>query len=144
MSCTKSVNHSRIKVEENKKKAIFINEEKSEFRVSQVDGCLIKHGIRCDNLVSKAGTASVLVELKGVDVGHACEQLFNSVTHENVQPLLESKVGFLIICSRSPRFDGFVIKAKQKAAKQFNAGFHVVTNQGEFDIVRVVAIDGPY
>lgn len=100
--------------------------------------------MRCDKLVTKKGVASVLVELKGKDVAHACEQLFSSVVHENVTPLLEKNIGFMVICSRSPRFDGFVAKAKQRAAKQFKAGFHIITNEGEFDIERAVAIDGPF
>jgi len=144
MNCTKAVSHSRIKVEENRKKAVFRNGDRDTFEVSQVDDCLITDGVRCDKLVTKKGVASVLVELKGVDVAHACDQLFGTAVHENVVPLLEDKVGFLVICSRSPRFDGFVAKAKQKAARQFKAGFHIITNEGEFDIERVVAIDGPY
>lgn len=144
MNCTQTVSHSRVKVEENKRKAVFINDTRDEFKISEVDGCLIRQGVRCDKLVSKVGVASVLVELKGCDVSHACEQLFESAVHLSVKPLLEKSMGFLVICSRVPRFDGFVVKAKQRAAKQFKAGFHVVKNQGEFDIERAIAIDGPY
>lgn len=143
MSCTTTVDHSLVKVEEKKKKATFRNRVRAKFDVSQIDGCVINVGIRCDKLVSKREVASVLVELKGVDVSHATEQLFATADHHDVSPLLEKSIGFLVICSRYPRFDGFVIKAKQRAAKQFKAGFHVVCNEGLFDIERVVAIDGP-
>jgi len=144
VSCTETVSHSRVKVEENSSKAIFKNDHREEFKISQVDGCLVKDGIRCDKLVSKPNTASVLVELKGSDVSHACDQLFASANHPAVKPLLEKRLGFLVICARVPRFDGFVLKAKQRAAKQFKAGFHIVKNRGEFDIERAVAIDGPF
>ncbi len=86
----------------------------------------------------------MLVELKGSDIKHACEQLMKSVEHIAVQHVLAQKLGFLVICSRYPRFDTAVAKAKQLIAKKHKAGCHVVCRQGEFDIMRVVAIDGPY
>ena len=141
--CTETVTHSKIKVEQNKRKATFCNEARDEYEISEVDGCLVTEGIRCDNLVSRKDDHSVLVELKGSDVSHACEQLFASVEHPTVAPLLKQNVGFLVICSKYPRFDTFVRRAKERAMKQYRAGFHVVKNSGEFDIERVTAIDGP-
>ncbi|MFC3071080.1 hypothetical protein [Phenylobacterium soli] len=142
--CSEAVSHSKIKVEENGRKAIFKNPEKEPYVRTLVDGCIVTEGPRTDYLVSKAGKASVLVELKGSDVAKACEQLLASAKHPNVKPLLEGRLGFLVICSKYPRFDTFVAKAKQQCAKQHKAGFHVVCDQGEFDIERVVEIDGPY
>lgn len=141
--CTKSVTNTLVKVEENKKKAVFRNKVAANYDISQVDGCLITEGMRCDKLITKTGVVSVLVELKGRDVAHACDQLFATVEHPSIKEILEKKIGFLVICSKVPRFDGFVVKAKQRAAKTYKAGFHVVCNQGEFDIERVAAIDGP-
>jgi hypothetical protein len=143
MTCTKMVNHSKIKVEENKRKAIFNNPLNELYEVSIVDGCLVKEGIRCDSLVTKKDCLSVLIELKGTNVQHACNQLFAAVSHPNVNPLIDKKVGFLVICSKYPKFDTFVRKAKDRAAKQFRSGFHVVCNQGTFDIENVVKISGP-
>lgn len=142
--CTKQVSHSKIKVEENKRKAVFNNPLRELYEVSVVDGCLIKQGIRCDNLVSKKNSSSVLIELKGGDVAHAANQLFAAAVHPNVVSLVEDRIGFLVICSKFPKFDTFVRKAKDRAAKQFGAGFHVVCNQGTFDIETVVKISGPY
>lgn len=141
--CTETVTHSRVKVEQNKRKAVFRNEERVDFEVSEIDGCLVTEGIRCDNLVSRKDDHSVMIELKGSDVSHACDQLFASVDHPEVTPLLKQNIGFLIVCSKYPRFDTFVRKAKDKAMKQYRAGFHVVKNSCEFDIDRVTAIDGP-
>ena len=143
-SCTRAVTHSRIKVEENKRKAIFRNPQNDVYKVSVIDGCLVKDGVRSDFLVSKPDTASVIVELKGTDVEHACDQLFASAEHPNVAGLLENRLGFMVVCSRYPRFDAFVARAKQRAAKRYKAGFHVITKEGEFDIERAAAIDGPY
>ena len=142
-SCTRTLNSSAVKVSEKGRKAVFRNESRSEYEVTEIDGCLIRERLRTDCLVSKKGSASVLVELKGKNVSHACEQLFATVANSKVAPLLHGKIGFLVICSKFPRFDSYVIKSKQMAAKKFKAGFHVVCDSGEFDIERVVAIDGP-
>ena len=140
--CTKVLRHSKIKVEQNKRKAIFNNTNREEFEVSEIDGCVVKEGIRCDNLVSN-GDNSVLIELKGGDVNHACNQLFQTASHNKVIPLFRQKVGFLVICSQYPRFDTAVRKAKDRAAMEFGSGFHVVCNKGEFDLENVVKISGP-
>lgn len=142
-ACTKSVNHSLVKVEQNKRKAVFRNPCNVQYDVTEVDGCLVNEGIRADYLVTEVRSTSVLVELKGADVSHACDQLLASVVHPEITPLLEDRIGFLVICSKYPRFDTFVAKAKQICARRYKAGFHVVVNQGEFDIARVAAIDGP-
>ncbi|MBT9373118.1 hypothetical protein [Rhizobium sp. CSW-27] len=140
--CTISVNHSNVKVEENKRKAVFKNSSCSLYRVSKIDDCIITDGVRADYLVSKDGVASVVVELKGKNVQHACDQIFASALHEDVKPLLEKRLGFLIVCSKFPRFDTYVLKAKVRAAKEFKAGFHVVCDQGVFDIENVCSISG--
>lgn len=136
-------NHSKIKVEQNASKAIFLNPERVDYLVTEVDGCLITEGIRCDNLVSKVGSTSIFVELKGSGVQHACDQLFATANHQKVAGLLESRLGFLVVCTRYPRFDTYVAIAKQKAAKLYKAGFHVVQSHSEFDVDRVAAINGP-
>lgn len=142
--CTEKVSHSRIKVEENRVKAVFKNDARSFFEVTQIDDCLVKGGIRCDKLVSRCDDISILVELKGSDVTHAKDQLFASAANKHVKSLLKDTVGFLVVCTKYPKFDTFVKKAKDKAAKDFGTGFHVVKNEGEFNIERVAAIDGPY
>lgn len=144
MTCVKNVSHTKVKVEEKGKKAIFVNTGTEEFKVVSVDGCVIPKGeTASDYLVVKNKTASVFVELKGKDVNHACDQLFSTKEDPRVQKFIEGKVGFLVVCSKYPRFDTYVARAKQKAAKTYNAGFHVVCNKGEFDIERCAAIDGP-
>lgn len=141
-ACTQHVTHSRVKVEENKRKAVFLNPGNKKYSVITVDGCLITEGERSDYIVSETGNASVLVELKGRDVEHACQQLLTTVKSKEAKAVLEKKVGFLVICRKFPRFDTFVAKAKQKCAREHKAGFHVVCDQGEFDIEDVVAISG--
>ena len=140
--CTKSVNYSNVKVEENKRKAVFKNSDCEVFKISKIDGCLITDGPRADYLVTKDKCCSVLIELKGTDVNHACEQLFSSALNDSVKSLCEKRLGFLVICSRFPRFDTYVLKAKTRASKEFKAGFQVICNHGEFDIEKLCSISG--
>lgn len=144
--CTTAVRHSIIKLEENRSKVLFRNENNEEYEISRIDGCLVTQGIRADYMISKgkrADRSSVIVELKGVDVAHACDQVLQTAESAAVKPLIGKRLGFLIVCVRYPRFDTFVARAKQKAARRYRAGFHVVSGQRSFDIRRVVDIDGP-
>lgn len=142
--CTSEVTHTNVKIEENKRKAIFRNPNQKIYKITQIDGCLIRKGIRTDYAVSEEESATVFVELKGSNVSHACDQLIATIKHDAIQPIKKGKIGFLVICSKYPRFDTFVAKAKQFCAKQYKAGFHVVCDKGEFDIHRVTEINGPY
>jgi hypothetical protein len=81
--------------------------------------------------------------LKGKDIEHACDQIFTSAKMPEVKKLLGKKLGFLIVCSRYPRFDSFVRRAKEESLKKFKAPLHVVCDKGEFDIRKVVRFDGP-
>ncbi len=140
--CTVDMTHSLVKVEEHKRKATFKNPSRLLYKVTRVDGCLVTSGVRSDYLVSEDKGASVLVELKGKNVAHACDQLFASAKHQAVAPLIGSRLGFLVVCSKYPRFDTAVLKAKSRAAKEFKAGFHVVCDHGEFHIDSVASISG--
>jgi hypothetical protein len=143
--CIVTKTDSLIKVEENKRKAVFRNPHNKAYQVAKIDGCLVTDdGIRADFAVSDEGDQSVIVELKGSDVGHGCAQVLAAATHPSVKPHLKRRVGFLIVCSKFPKFDTQVRKAKDRAAKQFGSGFHVVCKHGEFDINRVLAINGPF
>lgn len=141
-NCTIISKNSRVKVEENGRKAVFINDTRSEYKVTTIDNCLITEGVRADFLVSKVGSTSVLVELKGCDIKHACDQLLSSAEREEVRQLLEASIGFVIVCRRYPRFDTYVARAKARSAKQFKAGFHIVCDQRELYIEKVAAING--
>ncbi|WP_289150366.1 hypothetical protein [uncultured Salipiger sp.] len=129
-ACITAVNHSNVKVEEKKRKAIFLNKAKAEYKIGRIDGCLINDGTRADYFVSGDGT-TVLVELKGCDIKHACDQLFAAADHEIVKPHLESRIGFLIICSRYPAQNTSVQRAMALAKKKYKAKFFVFTNKRE-------------
>lgn len=126
--CVEVVSHSKVKVEENKMKVIFLNPTCQDFRRGRIDGCLVVDGIRADYFVSGCGK-SVLVELKGCNVDHACKQLFAAAEHENVKPLLTGKLGFLIICSKFPSNTTSVQIAQDKAKKKYGSKLLVLTKE---------------
>jgi hypothetical protein len=142
--CCKVVDHKRVKVEENGKVVYFLNPDQKSYEKCRIDGCLVTSGPRADALVSEVGAISALIELKGTDVAHACIQLFASAEHPAVTERLAPAIGFLIVCRRYPKFDGFIAKAKQRSATLYKAGFHVVSSPKDLMIDRVAAIDGPY
>lgn len=140
--CVKKKRDRLIRVEERGRKVLFKNEERAEYHDIQVDGCLILEGPRADRLIRKDGVASVVIELKGSGVEHACKQLFATITHESTRDHIEKKVGFVIVCRRYPRFDSYVLKAKRDAAKRFGAGLHIFCDQRTVSIEAVASIDG--
>ncbi|MFA1602363.1 hypothetical protein ACDW82_01765 [Alcaligenes faecalis] len=131
--CIQKVIQSKVKVEEKSRKAVFVTDGKSEYIKGRIDQCLIKDGVRADYFVSGEGK-TVLIELKGCNVSHACDQLFKAVEHENVKPYLNEKIGFLVICSKYPTHDTSVQLAMSKAKKKYKAEFRVYTNKREVNM----------
>lgn len=71
---------SRVKVEENGRSAIFVNNERAKFHKVKVDGGLIDNQLCADYVVSKDQVGSVVVELKGTDIEHAVDQIDATIT----------------------------------------------------------------
>ena len=133
-ACIETVTHSRIKIEEHKRKATFLNPNGATYQKGKVDGCLVTEGIRTDYFVNGEGR-SVLIELKGCNVKHACDQLFATAEHKDVKPYLTGKLGFLIICSRFPSHNTSIQLAMNKARKKYGAVFLVFTCEREVNIL---------
>ncbi|MEM9964979.1 MAG: hypothetical protein AAGC58_06495, partial [Asticcacaulis sp.] len=66
--CSEVKNSSSIMVEEHNKKAEFKNKDRIDYKITRVDDCIITHGLRSDYIVSKIGSCSAIIELKGTDV----------------------------------------------------------------------------
>lgn len=79
-ACIHATTDSNIKFEENKRKSIFQNPQRKTYLRVDVDGCTIKDGIKCDKLLlSDDEHEERYVELKGVDVMHAIDQLESTI-----------------------------------------------------------------
>lgn len=137
------VRHSKVAVKEKGKQAIFVNEERKLFYIIRVDGNLIKNEISSDYVVRKAEVGNVIIELKGMDVDHAVEQILATARYWKKNGYKNSPVAGLVVCSRKPSFDTKVQRHRSKFAKEFNGPLHVVSHNDEFVFERVLAQGGP-
>lgn len=94
-----------LSVKENGKEYKVELDPRRQCAVLQVDGGLIKNGIKCDKLViATSPDVIVYVELKGKDISHAIDQLKATITHQIFKPLptKDDKVLARIVCSAGP------------------------------------------
>lgn len=133
-NCIKPSKGSIIRIKEKKRAAAFPNPQKAPHLIGKIDGCLVKEGIRADYFVADRQTA-VLVELKGCNISHACKQLLAAATHSNVAPHLKGlNLNFLIICSRFPKDNTAVQRAKDAVHKKYGGRFRVASNERMVDL----------
>lgn len=101
--CVETVRDSKPKVEENGRKAVFLNAERASIKKVKVDDCLVTgDGLRADYIVSKPGIIDVIVELKGKDLHHARDQILATLPVWRTHPPFSAKIAGLIVCTRSP------------------------------------------
>jgi hypothetical protein len=103
-NCVYETDDPFIVFSERGRSASFSNPQREKFVRLHIDGCLITTGCRCDFALTKPGTGTVFVELKGKDIRHGCDQLFKSVEHENLASRIERRRSLLIVCSRFPEW----------------------------------------
>jgi hypothetical protein len=119
--CIQTVYDSKPKVEENGRKAVFLNPERAPIKKVRVDGCLIvSDTLKADYVVAKPGAVDVIVELKGKDIHHAKDQIVATLPFWRAYLPFSEKIAGLIICSKSPMSssDLQVMKAKVKIHHQ--------------------------
>lgn len=131
--CIQYTTDSHIKFEERKKKMIFHNPDRKECLKIQVDGCAIKTGDKCDNLLKegKAGQQGreYYVELKGEDVGHAMRQIIQTIQtiHNDRSPVM----AFIICTNVSPKLNTEIQKFKKLLKDRYNAAVVIRERQHE-------------
>jgi hypothetical protein len=134
--CTQVVHDSRPKVEENGRKAVFLNLQNDEVRIIRVDNCLITGSSRrADYIMSRPGLVDVIVELKGKDIFHARDQILATLPVWLSNPPFSSKIVGLIICSKSPASSSELQVMISKARK---AGLTLIVEKNgkrEYDFV---------
>lgn len=135
-ACIQYTNESYIKFEERKKKIIFRNQNHKDCLKIQVDGCAIKNGDKCDNLL-KVGKANqqgyeYYVELKGEDVGHALKQIEQTIQtlHNDHSPMM----AFIICTNVSPSLSTKIQQFKSQLKKKYNATLIIKERQLEYTI----------
>lgn len=101
--CRENKSGARIPFSENGKSFVFLNPDRATHEAIRVDGCEITQGPRCDWALILSSGREVYIELKGVDLNHAYEQVAATVPQitrgKGVQKV------FCLIASRVPRED---------------------------------------
>lgn len=130
--CILPTKDSKIKFEENKRKIIFLNPDRKDYKRVQVDGCAIddKVTMRCDKLLVSADEHEErYVELKGTEVMHAINQLESTIVR--LGEFDYNRHAYVISTNVAP---AFTTKIQQKALlfwKKYNSELLVREKQLE-------------
>jgi hypothetical protein len=121
-ACETKVKDSIIKISEKRSRhATILNKEKSEFRKIAYDGCCKINETACDWIVVKQDVGTLAIELKGSDIDHACDQIIKTFNDIKSDKTLPEKLAALIVCTRVPRVDTKLQRAKLKLAMNYKA-----------------------
>lgn len=143
---------SRVKVEENGRCAVFVNEDRAVFHKVKVDGCLVENILCADYVVCKSDVGSVVVELKGTDVEHAVDQIDATICmlkncgapkRLGKSKVSQLPVAGLVVCSRYPRASTTFQKKQKKFAAKHRSPLHCISGKGEFVFEKVLSFSGP-
>lgn len=115
-ACICSTKDSQIKFEENKRKIIFLNPSNHRYKKVKVDGCAIKTGQKCDDLlISQDEHEEHFVELKGVDIMHAIDQLEQTIL--KIGEFDDNRHSYIICTNVAPAYTT-TIQKKQNYFRQ--------------------------
>lgn len=127
--CQNKVKTSKVKIEEEGRKAVFLNATKNTYIKTKIDGCCVKNEIAADWLISK-DERHLIVELKGKNVEKALKQI--EATTCGVKSIFcTSRISALIVCSQYPRIDTKIQKAKNDFPKCHPGFLHIVSSNKE-------------
>ncbi len=116
--CERTLRRQKIVLEEGKTKVTFGNPRKRTVRHVKVDGCAIKTGVRCDDLLITASGTAYYVELKGSAMGKAVKQLERTV---RVLDEGETRFCFAVGHRVAPSFLPTLQRAKVQFKRDLNA-----------------------
>lgn len=119
-TCVAPTQDPIIQFVENKRTMRFLNPKRDLFKRVQVDGCAITNGMRCDNLlVSADEQREFFVELKGVDVPKAIEQLRTTIMA--LGEYANDRQAFIVSTNVAPSYTSTIQKAQKEFRSKFNA-----------------------
>lgn len=122
--CIKETKDSVIKFQEKKSVIRFHNPNHRPYKCIKVDGCAIKEGERCDNVLCSANEQEErYVELKGSDVPHAIEQLRTSIRRLGEHDC--NRYSYVVCTKVAPQITTTIQKAKAEFRKRFKSDLQV-------------------
>ena len=121
-ACICSTKDSQIKFEENKRKIIFLNPSNHRYKKVKVDGCAIKTGQKCDDLlISQDEHEEHFVELKGVDIMHAIDQLEQTIL--KIGEVDDNRHSYIICTNVAPAYTTTIQKKQNILDKNISLNF---------------------
>lgn len=129
--CCENTDVSRIKFEERRSKAIFVNPERSKFVRIRIDGCAIPKGKAADWVLCKPGVGDIIIELKGRSVEHAVKQVSATVQEWAAKGWCCGKIGALIVTTQVPKAT-ISQKVQLEFRRSYGCPIHIVSHNQEF------------
>lgn len=128
-ACVRETNAPNIKFEENNRKIIFLNPQRRKYKRVDVDGCTIcNDNLRCDKmLLSFDEHEERYVELKGVDVMHAIDQLENTI--KILGEYDDNRHSYVICTNVAPAISSQIQKKILSFKKLYNSTLKIQTKQ---------------
>lgn len=125
-ACIKITTDSNIKFQEKNSIIHFKNPDRLTYKRVQVDGCVLKDGLKCDNLLcSQDEHEERYVELKGADVLHAIDQLRNSI--EKLGEFTDNRHAYVVCTKVYPSYKTKIQLAQVEFRNKYKSTLTVKT-----------------
>lgn len=125
-----------IRLEERKKKILFMNQSRQQYLKIQIDGGVCNdQEMKCDKLLrSSEGDRDYFVELKGDDVHHAVQQLLSTVQRFHTRNTKCFIRALAVTTAAAPKTDTTIMKT-QALLKGYNkATLMIKRSPAEYDL----------
>ncbi|WP_139205995.1 hypothetical protein [Luteibacter sp. 329MFSha] len=106
--------------------------------MTKVDGGLVNHQLAADYVVSFPDTGNIIVELKGKEIRHACEQILATAKLLERCGAPRRAVGALIVCTRVPSTDSTTSRLKNEFLKKHGTRLHIKSGNLEHDALKLI------
>jgi hypothetical protein len=129
-ACTEELNHFKITVKRDGRRATFINAERALIKCVDLDAWLSVAGTaRADYIVAKPQVADVIIELKGKDITYAAEQIVATLNKWKAAPPFSKKIGGLVVFSRCPMSAADLGDMKKRLLRQHGLWMEIDKDQ---------------
>lgn len=127
---------------ENGKKAKFLNPDRHEHVLYDVDGCLIKGETACDAAIELDGTGLALVEFKGKDVAHAVRQLISTGNFFRTERKYSGRMAGLVVASVTPSGSVTNNNLKAQFARAHGGNLRISSSTNQFELGALLRFGG--
>lgn len=132
----KTISLSDPKSKNSKAKLTLKNPKQLLIKVVNIDGCVIREGIRCDQLVTLPNNKLIYVEFKGNDVKHAVKQIESTMGYisEVCSSSRNSDIICMIACNRCPLSSTDIQKYKRLFKDKYRARLFIQTGEIQYTV----------